>query len=60
MFICSECGTKYEIMPKFCDCGNDIFIEEQEQKTTDYTPQEEKPLTLFGITLLQKLSKKKK
>ena len=43
MFICSECGTKYEIMPKFCDCGNDIFIEEQEQKTTDYTPQEEKP-----------------
>ena len=30
MFICSECGTKYKIMPKFCDCGNDIFIEEQE------------------------------
>lgn len=42
MFICSECGTKYEIMPKFCDCGNDIFIEEQEQKTTDYALQEEK------------------
>ena len=32
MFICSECGTKYEIMPKFCDCGNDIFIEEEAPK----------------------------
>ncbi len=27
MFICSECGKKYEKMPKYCDCGNDIFEE---------------------------------
>ena len=26
MFKCSECGTEYEIAPKYCDCGNDIFI----------------------------------
>ncbi len=32
MFICSECGKKYEIMPEFCDCGNDIFEEETDKK----------------------------
>ena len=25
MFKCVECGTKYDIKPDFCDCGNDIF-----------------------------------
>ncbi len=26
MYKCSECGTEYNIAPKYCDCGNDIFI----------------------------------
>ena len=36
MFKCSECGNEYEIKPKYCDCGNDIFINVEE----DFTPQE--------------------
>ena len=43
MFICSECGTKYEIMPKFCDCGNDIFIEEKPQPQPSEIPEEKIP-----------------
>ena len=35
MFKCSECGTEYEVMPKYCDCGNDIFI-----NVEDFIPQE--------------------
>lgn len=35
MYKCSECGTEYEIAPKYCDCGNDIFI-----STEDIEPQE--------------------
>ena len=31
MYICSECGNEYEIKPKYCDCGNDIFINNEEQ-----------------------------
>ena len=36
MFKCSECGNEYEIKPKYCDCGNDIFINVEK----DFTPQE--------------------
>lgn len=35
MYKCSECGNEYDIMPKFCECGNDIFI-----TVDDYVPQE--------------------
>ena len=34
MYICSECGAKYDKMPKYCDCGNDIF-EQIAQEITD-------------------------
>lgn len=45
MYICSECGTKYKIMPKFCDCGNDIFIEETEPQiqNEDFTEEIREP-----------------
>lgn len=36
MFKCSECGTEYNIAPKYCDCGNDIFINTED----DFIPQE--------------------
>jgi len=26
MYKCSECGNEYETAPKYCRCGNDIFI----------------------------------
>ena len=50
MFKCSECGTKYKIMPKFCDCGNDIFIEEKEPETEiqDIGIPQEQPLRRKG------------
>ena len=35
MYKCSECGTEYETAPKYCDCGNDIFI-----AVEDIEPQE--------------------
>lgn len=36
MFKCSECGNEYEIKPKYCDCGNDIFINVED----NFIPQE--------------------
>ena len=39
MYICSECGNEYEIKPKYCDCGNDIFI--NSEKVQDEIPQDE-------------------
>lgn len=44
MFKCSECGTEYETSPKYCDCGNDIFINiedtiPQEVEDIDFEPQ---------------------
>lgn len=45
MFICSECGTKYEIMPKFCDCGNDIFIEESPQPEPQIEESQQEQIT---------------
>ena len=38
MYKCSECGTEYETAPKYCDCGNDIFINVGEQD--EFIPQE--------------------
>lgn len=38
MFKCSECGTEYEIAPKYCDCGNDIFINVESEE--DFEVQE--------------------
>lgn len=38
MYKCSECGNEYNIKPKYCDCGNDIFIETEED--IDFEPQE--------------------
>ncbi len=32
MYICSECGNEYEIKPKYCDCGNDIFINTEKEQ----------------------------
>lgn len=29
MFKCTECGCEYEIKPDYCECGNDVFIEEK-------------------------------
>lgn len=26
-FVCTECKTKFENRPQFCDCGNDSFDE---------------------------------
>lgn len=26
MYKCSECGIEYKTAPKYCECGNDIFI----------------------------------
>lgn len=40
MFICSECGKKYEIMPEFCDCGNDIFLQEETFENNILEPKE--------------------
>lgn len=31
MYICSECGNEYKEKPKYCDCGNDIFINTEEE-----------------------------
>lgn len=36
MYKCSECGTEYEIQPKYCECGNDIFINVED----DFVPEE--------------------
>lgn len=38
MYKCSECGNEFEIMPKYCDCGNDIFITIDDDKQV--VPQE--------------------
>ncbi len=38
MYKCSECGNEYNIKPKYCDCGNDIFIETEDN--IDFEPQE--------------------
>ncbi len=35
MYICKECGLKFQKKPDFCDCGNDVFDEIiEENKTT--------------------------
>lgn len=41
MFICTECKSKYEQKPNYCDCGNDIFdeiteIEEEKKLSTGF------------------------
>ncbi len=41
MYICSECGNEYEIKPKYCDCGNDIFINNEEEEEQDEILQDE-------------------
>ncbi len=28
MFICKDCGKKFDIKPDYCDCGNDEFTQE--------------------------------
>ena len=58
MFICSECGAKYEIMPKFCDCGNDIFIEEKETQTqiSDIEIPQEQPARRKGRGKIESFS----
>lgn len=38
MYKCSECGTEYETAPKYCECGNDIFINVEDEQ--DFVPQE--------------------
>ena len=38
MYKCSECGTEYETAPKYCECGNDIFINVKDEQT--FVPQE--------------------
>lgn len=29
MFKCTDCGQLYDTKPEYCDCGNNVFIEEQ-------------------------------
>lgn len=38
MYKCSECGTEYETAPKYCECGNDIFINVEDEQ--DFVQQE--------------------
>ena len=38
MYKCSECGSEYNIKPKYCDCGNDMFIKTEDD--IDFEPQE--------------------
>ena len=35
MYICSECGNEYKEKPKYCDCGNDIFINTEEENNDE-------------------------
>ena len=32
MFKCKECGAEYEEKPDYCDCGNDEFVQTEEEK----------------------------
>lgn len=38
MYKCSECGIEYEIAPKYCECGNDIFINVEDEN--EFIPQD--------------------
>lgn len=35
MYICSECGNEYKEKPKYCDCGNDIFINTEDKNNDE-------------------------
>jgi len=39
MYRCTECNTEYENKPDYCECGNDIFVEtEQEEEQVSVKP----------------------
>ena len=38
IFVCRECGNKYNTKPDFCDCGNDSFDEVYETTPLEKTP----------------------
>ncbi len=43
MFRCVECNLEYEIKPDYCDCGNDIFIETEEENEAQKNETQIKP-----------------
>ena len=59
IFICRECGNKYDTKPDFCDCGNDSFDEVYETTPIEKTSKKIKLKTndifswsIFGICIV--------
>ena len=56
MYRCTECKAMYEIRPDFCECGNDQFVEVDNQEVQQYEEdysQQAAPSSIFEQNSMQ-------